>query len=75
MNIEIIEASQKREKPDWSSDLGFGKIFTDHMFTMDWTAEQGWCNAKIEPYAPICMDPASLALHYAQETFEGLKVL
>ena len=73
MNIEIIEASQKREKPDWSSDLGFGKIFTDHMFTMDWTAEQGWCNAKIEPYAPICMDPASLVLHYAQETFEGLK--
>ena len=73
MKIEIIEASQKREKPDWSSDLGFGKIFTDHMFTMDWTAEQGWCNAKIEPYAPICMDPASLVLHYAQETFEGLK--
>ena len=73
MNIEIIEASQKKEKPDWSSDLGFGKIFTDHMFTMDWTAEQGWCNAKIEPYAPICMDPASLVLHYAQETFEGLK--
>ena len=73
MNIEIIEASQKKEKPDWSSDLGFGNIFTDHMFTMDWTAEQGWCNAKIEPYAPICMDPASLVLHYAQETFEGLK--
>ena len=73
MNIEIIEASQKKEKPDWSSDLGFGKIFTDHMFTMDWTAERGWCNAKIEPYAPICMDPASLVLHYAQETFEGLK--
>lgn len=73
MNIEIIEAAQRKEKPDWNSDLGFGKIFTDHMFTMDWTAEKGWCNAKIEPYAPICMDPASLVLHYAQETFEGLK--
>ena len=41
MNIEIIEASQKKEKPDWSSDLGFGKIFTDHMFTMDWQSRAG----------------------------------
>lgn len=43
------------------------------MFTMDWTTEKGWHNAKIEPYGPICMDPATLVLHYAQETFEGLK--
>ena len=43
------------------------------MFTMDWTVNKGWHNAKIEPYAPICLDPATLVLHYAQETFEGLK--
>ena len=40
---------------------------------MDWTVNKGWHNAKIEPYAPICLDPATLVLHYAQETFEGLK--
>ncbi len=73
MKIDVIEAAEKKEKPAWDQSLGFGKHFTDHMFTMDWTAEEGWCNAKIEPYAPIEMDPASLVLHYAQETFEGLK--
>lgn len=73
MKITFVEAAQLKEKPDWNGNLGFGKYFTDYMFTMDWTKEEGWCNAKIEPYAPICLDPASLVLHYAQETFEGMK--
>lgn len=73
MNIEIIKAKTLKEKPAWDQNLGFGKYFTDHMFTMDWTVEKGWHNAKIEPYGPLCLDPATLVLHYAQETFEGLK--
>lgn len=73
MNIEIIRAKTLKEKPAWDQTLGFGNYFSDHMFTMDWTLEKGWHNAKIEPYAPLLMDPASLVLHYAQETFEGLK--
>ncbi len=73
MNIKIIETLQKKEKPDWTESLGFGKYFTDYMFTMDWTSEEGWCHAQIEPYAPFLIDPSSLVFHYAQETFEGLK--
>ena len=73
MEIKVIEATEKKEKPAWGQNLGFGKYFTDHMFTMDWTSKDGWCNAKIEPYAPIQLDPASMVLHYAQETFEGMK--
>lgn len=73
MKIEYVEAKTLKEKPAWDQKLGFGKHFTDYMFTMDWTDEKGWHNAKIEPYGPICMDPATLVLHYAQETFEGLK--
>lgn len=73
MKIEYVEAKTLKEKPEWDLNLGFGKHFTDYMFTMDWTNEKGWHNAKIEPYGPICMDPATLVLHYAQETFEGLK--
>lgn len=73
MNIEYIPATTKKVKPNWDQSLGFGKYFTDHMFTMDWTDEKGWHNAKIEPYAPIQIDPATMVLHYAQETFEGLK--
>ncbi len=73
MEIEYVQAKTLKEKPAWDHNLGFGKYFTDYMFTMDWTVNKGWHNAKIEPYAPICLDPATLVLHYAQETFEGLK--
>lgn len=52
---------------------GFGKVFTDHMAVIRWSAEQGWHDAKIQPRAPLQMDPASAVLHYAQEIFEGLK--
>ncbi len=54
-------------------DPGFGKKFTDHMVAIDWSLENGWENARVEPYGPIQMDPAASVLHYAQEIFEGLK--
>lgn len=72
MDVNFIPAKQLKEKPDGNA-LGFGKYFTDYMFTMDWTKEMGWHNATIEPYGPIQLDPATMVLHYAQETFEGLK--
>ncbi|MDQ6850372.1 MAG: branched-chain amino acid aminotransferase [Actinomycetota bacterium] len=52
---------------------GFGKYFTDHMVCIDWTAEAGWGAGGVVPYAPIMLDPATMALHYGQEIFEGLK--
>ncbi|MBM0128253.1 branched-chain amino acid aminotransferase [Pimelobacter simplex] len=52
---------------------GFGVNFSDHMFTVEWTPEQGWYDARITPYGPITLDPAAAVLHYAQETFEGMK--
>ena len=52
---------------------GFGKFFTDHMLSVTWTADDGWHDARVEPYGPIPMDPATAVLHYAQEIFEGLK--
>lgn len=52
---------------------GFGTSFTDHMFTVEWTPDTGWAGARITPYGPLSLDPATAVLHYAQETFEGLK--
>ncbi len=52
---------------------GFGKYFTDHMLSITWTQADGWHDARVEPYGPIPMDPASAVLHYAQEIFEGMK--
>jgi len=72
MEIKITKAEVLKEKPD-SSTLGFGKIFTDHMFMMDWNDEKGWYNARIVPFENISLHPASTVLHYGSEIFEGLK--
>lgn len=73
MEIKIERAKTLKEKPGADQELGFGKFYTDHMFVMDWDIGQGWHDARIVPFGPIQMDPASMVLHYAQETFEGLK--
>ena len=52
---------------------GFGTHFTDHMLTIEWTPDAGWHDARITPYGPLSLDPATAVLHYAQETFEGMK--
>jgi branched-chain amino acid aminotransferase len=55
------------------ADPGFGDHFTDHMFLAEWTADAGWADARVVPYGPLSIDPATAVLHYAQEIFEGLK--
>ena len=72
MELTITKTETPKERPD-DSKLGFGEIFTDHMFNMDYSPEKGWHNSRIEPYAPIVMDPATMVLHYGQAIFEGLK--
>ncbi len=72
MQLTITKADQLKTKPD-DAKLGFGSIFTDHMFNMDYNPQDGWHNPRIEPYASIDMDPATMVLHYGQAVFEGLK--
>lgn len=72
MNITITKTTAPKSKPA-DIDLKFGKTYTDHMFLMDYTAGEGWHDARIVPYAPFTIDPASMVFHYAQEVFEGLK--
>ena len=72
MDIRFVKREQLKEKPD-QKNLGFGKYMTDYMFVMDWTKEDGWIDARIVPHEPITLDPACVTLHYAQETFEGMK--
>jgi branched-chain amino acid aminotransferase len=52
---------------------GFGRYFTDHLVRIDWTAADGWGEGQVLPYGPLLLDPATMALHYGQEIFEGLK--
>ncbi|WP_203566648.1 branched-chain amino acid aminotransferase [Aestuariimicrobium ganziense] len=55
------------------ADPGFGRFFTDHMTTIQWSVDQGWHDAQLVPYGPITLDPAAAVLHYGQEIFEGMK--
>ena len=73
LDIRIERTSSPKAKPADETKLGFGKIFTDHMFIMDYNPEEGWHDPRIVPYAPIPMDPACVVFHYAQECFEGMK--
>ena len=54
-------------------DPGFGRVFTDHMVTIRWSADRGWHDARLEAYGPFTLDPATAVFHYGQEIFEGLK--
>lgn len=70
--FEIIPNTTKKVKPH-PDQLGFGKLFTDHMFIMDYATDKGWYNPQIVPYQPILLDPAAKIFHYGQTVFEGLK--
>lgn len=72
MEIKIIKNQNPAVKPE-DSTLGFGKVFTDHMFIMDYSKEEGWHDARIVPFGRIDIHPASTVLHYGSEIFEGLK--
>ncbi|MGM0875368.1 MAG: branched-chain amino acid aminotransferase [Bacillota bacterium] len=70
--IEITLSTTKKEKPK-SDQLEFGRVFTDHMFIMDYSATKGWYDPRIVPYEPISLSPSSMVFHYGQTVFEGLK--
>ena len=73
MDIKITKTTSPKAKPQKGEKLGFGKIFTDHMFMMNYTEGKGWHDARIEPYGNISLDPSAMVFHYGQEMFEGLK--
>ena len=74
MNIKFVKSKNLKSKDALNSgDLPFGKVFTDYMFEMDYKPDKGWHDAKITPYAPLSLDPATTSLHYGQLFFEGLK--
>ena len=77
MEVDIFQTyiqltkNSRLEQVNWDN-LPFGKLFSDHMFTMDF--ENGnWSKPKIIPYGDISISPANSAIHYGQSCFEGMK--
>lgn len=73
MNLTVNQTKNKKQKPQDETKLGFGKIFTDHMLTIPYSAEKGWHDAQIRPFENLSLSPACMVLHYGQTIFEGLK--
>lgn len=73
LEIKLVKTTIPKQKPADEASLGFGKFFTDHMFIAEYSVGKGWHDARIVPYGPLSIDPASPVLHYGQEIFEGLK--
>lgn len=73
MEIKVTLTKNPKAKPIDESQLGFGRIFTDHMFLMDYSQDKGWHDPRVVPYGSIPLDPSCACFHYAQEIFEGMK--
>ena len=76
LNFDIRPAASPtpdQERAAKLVDLGFGRIFTDHMAIVQYSQGKGWHSARVESRANFPLDPATAVLHYAQEIFEGLK--
>ncbi|XP_010613563.1 branched-chain-amino-acid aminotransferase, cytosolic [Fukomys damarensis] len=71
-DLRITPATIFKAKPD-PNNLVFGTVFTDHMLVVEWSSEFGWEQPHIKPFQNLSLHPASSALHYSVELFEGLK--
>ncbi|MBK5255599.1 MAG: branched-chain amino acid aminotransferase [Vicinamibacteria bacterium] len=72
LDVRIHHVPRTRTLPS-AAELGFGRIFTDHMFAMEYEEGRGWFDARILPYGPIPIDPGASCLHYGQAMFDGCK--
>ena len=53
-------------------DLEFGKYISDHMLVCDYFDGE-WHTPQIVPFTNLSLSPSTLALHYGQTVFEGMK--
>ncbi|AGT93161.1 branched-chain amino acid aminotransferase [Rhodococcus qingshengii] len=73
VRVQSSSPKSDAERRDILAAPGFGRHFTDHMVSIDYTAGKGWHDAQVLPYGNIELDPAAMVLHYGQAIFEGLK--
>jgi branched-chain amino acid aminotransferase len=79
-DVAALEFTRRHAQPtptkrreELFSRPGFGEVFSDHMVTVRWHAELGWHDARVGPLTAFSLHPATMALHYGQTIFEGMK--
>ena len=71
-DLSVTSVSRSRLGDVDFDNLGFGNVFSDHMFSMKYQ-DGRWQQPEVLPYGPVPVDPANATLHYGQAVFEGLK--
>jgi branched-chain amino acid aminotransferase len=71
-DIQVQPTNHSRVNEVDFNKLEFGKYISDHMLVCDYANGQ-WETPRIIPYADITLSPTTLALHYGQTVFEGMK--
>ncbi|MCX7797925.1 MAG: branched-chain amino acid aminotransferase [Melioribacter sp.] len=70
----LIEKVERKSKVELPENIVFGKIFTDHIFEMEYEASKdGWQKPTIKKFENLSISPAAMVFHYGQAIFEGLK--
>lgn len=72
LSIPVKRAAGTRLNEVNFEQLEFGKYIADHMFVCDYKNGE-WQSPQVVPYADMLLSPATLALHYGQTVFEGMK--
>ena len=73
MEIKVELTKTPKAKPAPGEKLGFGKLFSDHMFLMNYKTGKGWYDPRIVPYGVLTLSPSAMCFHYGQTVFEGMK--
>lgn len=74
-DLTVTKTEVPAVKPELASAYTFGKLFTDHMFQVDWDLTSGWGKPRIVPYEPLRIDTTATSLHYGISAFEGISVV
>jgi branched-chain amino acid aminotransferase len=72
LDIPVRKTIHSKLKEVDFKNLEFGKYVADHMLVCDF-ANASWRTAQVVPFANLSLSPTTLALHYGQTVFEGMK--
>lgn len=70
--IKVTKTTKSKISDVDFNNLGFGKVFSDHMLVCDFKNNQ-WSTPEVVPFRPLSLMPSSKIFHYGQSIFEGMK--
>ncbi|KAF4772952.1 branched-chain amino acid aminotransferase [Colletotrichum scovillei] len=70
----LVPEADQLPVPDAHDPVRLGQnCTTAHMVQVPWSMQSGWGTPVMSPYGKIALEPTASVLHYATESFEGMK--